>query len=366
VSLPLGAADMRLHLAPAGRWCAADAPVLPSHHHAGLLLEYARQRGLTLPPATLRAAAAGLISAQTLLDLLVEVVRADRAPDTAFLLGQAWWPGHAGNASHALAHAADLAQALSLLVEQAATLSPLLTPRWLLGPQHAVVYWLDACGAPAQRNLLVDLHLSALVAMARWLSGHALDWAVCLNRPAPRDRAQLELHLGAQLQFDCQVDALIIGRGALHTPWPRGQGMAAEAARRGLPNAPDGITSSLPGALYDHLMRRLLADPGQPPGLEDSAAHLGLSPAGLKRALARQHSHFQAELDMARAHLAMHLFHHQGLGNDEVARRLGFHDSTNFRRSFKRWTGMTPSTLRAAMGLRLPLPQVDSPLPCNH
>lgn len=352
MSLALGG-DMRLHLAPAGRWYGADTAFLPSPHHAGLLLEFARQRELTLPPATLRSAAADLISPQALLDLLAEVARADRAPDTAFLLGQAWWPGHAGAASHALAHAGDLAQALSLLVEQAAALSPLLTPRWVLGPRHAVVYWLDACGAPAQRNLLVDLHLSALVAMARWLSGEAaLPWTICLNRPAPRDRAQLELHLGPRLRFDCQLDALVIERRWLHQPWPRGQGMAAEAARRGLMVAQQGTpTASLPGAVYDHLLRRLVTAQGASPSLEDTAAAFDTSPASLKRALARHRSHFQAELDQARAHLAMHLFHHQGLANDEVARRLGFHDSTNFRRSFKRWTGTTPSGLRAAMGL---------------
>jgi len=304
MSMDLGG-GMRLHLAPAGPWYGADTAFLPSPQHAGLLLEFARQRELTLPPATLRSSAADLISPQALLDLLAEVARADRAPDTAFLLGQAWWPGHAGAASHALAHAGDLAQALSLLVEQAASLSPLLTPRWVLGPRHAVVYWLDACGAPAQRNLLVDLHLSALVAMARWL----------------------------------------------HQPWPRGQGMAAEAARRGLMASQAKPTASLPGAIYDHLLRRLVTAERAPPSLEDTAMAFDTSPASLKRALARHRSHFQAELDQARAHLAMHLFHHQGLANDEVARRLGFHDSTNFRRSFKRWTGTTPSVLRAAMGV---------------
>lgn len=349
MTLDLGR-GMRLHLAPAGRWRSADAACLPAHQHAGLLLEYARQRGLALPATTQRAAGAAELSPQGLLELLVEVARADRAPDTAFLLGQAWWPGHAGAASHALAHAADLAQALTLLTEQAATLSPLLTPRWLLGPRHAVVYWLDACGAPAQRNLLVDLHMSAMVAMARWQSGTELPWAICLNRPAaPAARDHLALHLGPDLHFGCQLDALLIERSWLHRPWPRGQGMAAEAARRALATPDTRATAPLSAALYDHLMHQLVA--GSTPGLEDTAAALGTSPASLKRALARHRSHFQAELDQARAHLAMHLFHHHGLANDEVARRLGFHDSTNFRRSFKRWTGMTPSRLREAMGL---------------
>jgi AraC-like DNA-binding protein len=345
--------DAQLHLPPAGHSYQADSSFLLPQHHAGLLLEYARQRELALPAATRRLAQRETISPRELLDLLVEVARADRAPDTAFLLGQAWWPGYAGAASHALAHAADLGQALSLLVEHAATLSPLLTPRCVVGPRHALVYWLDASGSPAQRNLLVDLHNSALIAMARWLSGSHLPWTVCLNRPMPHDRAQLDTHLGGHLRFDCQLDALLIDKQWLHQPWPRGQGMAAEAARRGVQARDDQPTRSVLAALYDHLLSQLLAaadDPALPaPTLEHTAAAFTTSPATFKRVLSRHGTHFQAELDQVRAHLAMHLFHHQGLANDEVARQLGFHDSTNFRRSFKRWTGMTPSLLRAAL-----------------
>ncbi|MFB9243880.1 helix-turn-helix domain-containing protein [Massilia antarctica] len=74
-----------------------------------------------------------------------------------------------------------------------------------------------------------------------------------------------------------------------------------------------------------------------------------MSPATLKRHLARHGSHFQAELDQVRAHVALHLFHGGRHDNDGVARHLGFHDANNFRRSFKRWTGMTPMLLRRSL-----------------
>jgi AraC-like DNA-binding protein len=35
--------------------------------------------------------------------------------------------------------------------------------------------------------------------------------------------------------------------------------------------------------------------------------------------------------------------------NEAAAAYLGFHDATNFRRSFKRWTGQTPSLLRSGL-----------------
>lgn len=123
--------------------------------------------------------------------------------------------------------------------------------------------------------------------------------------------------------------------------------MAAALARAA--QAEPGPPCSLLGAVYAHLRGGLLRD-GMAPSLDDTAQHLGLSPATLKRRLAAEGTHFQAELDALRSHLAMLLFRFGGLDNDAVARRLGFHDVPNFRRSFKRWTGLTPSGLRGLMG----------------
>jgi AraC-like DNA-binding protein len=47
--------------------------------------------------------------------------------------------------------------------------------------------------------------------------------------------------------------------------------------------------------------------------------------------------------------VALWLFQAHRADNDTVARYLGFHDAANFRRSFKRWTGLSPAPLRAAL-----------------
>ena len=95
----------------------------------------------------------------------------------------------------------------------------------------------------------------------------------------------------------------------------------------------------------------LLANIRCAPTLERTAQDFGVSSATLKRHLARHGTHFQAELDLVRAHKAIYLFQAHGYDNDAVADYLGFHDATNFRRSFKRWTGQTPQLLRHALGL---------------
>lgn len=317
----------------------AHTPCLSMAHLPALVRAHAARRGVTLPAA----GGATHCSPQSLLALLAELARRD-GPDAAFVLGQQWLPGHDGALSHAILQAEHAGQALALLVEGQARLTPLLSPRLVLGPQQAVLYWTDACGAPAQRNFLVDLHMAAVVSLCQWLGGGPLPWTFCFNRAAPREAALHEVHLGPALRWGCQLDAMLIDRDCLARPWSRGAGPAAAAARAAwwASAGATGPRQSLLTRLYDWLRDRM----AQGPTLEAAAQAFGVSPATLKRQLARHGTHFQAELDQVRAHVALHLFHHEGWGNEAVAGFLGFHDVANFRRSFRRWTGVTPRLLR--------------------
>lgn len=327
-------------------------PLIPALHQPALVLDHARAQELPLPDV-LRGTGLGeadfgarpaLLSAVQYLRLLGNVVTLLDSPETPFVLGRQVLPGHFGAASHALLQAASLRQALGLLVRHAARLSPLLVPHLLVEERLALLYWTDGCGLSWRRPFVVEMHMAAVVAMSRWLAGQRLPWTCCFNRTRPRHTEQHEVHLGTALRFDCHVDALVIDTRWLDLPWPgavAGRSAAAvdRAAEQELPG------TSLLAALYQHLLQHVR----QPPGLDECAAHFGLSAATFKRRLAAHGTHFQAELDQVRSHVALHLFQFRGCDNDAVARHLGFHDSANFRRSFKRWTGVTPSLLRGRL-----------------
>jgi AraC-like DNA-binding protein len=226
----------------------------------------------------------------------------------------------------------------------------LLTPRWREEGGLAVLYWTDSFGAPSQLPALVEMHMTAVTAMCRWLGGEHLPWRYCINRSAPAHVEQHEVHLGSDLRFNCHLDAMLIDPAALDRPWPRGNAMAASVALQGAAAEARALAPGLLTALYDYLLENIRLGPT----LEGSAAAFGVSPATLKRHLARHGSHFQAELDQVRAHVSMHLFQMRGYDNEAVAQYLGFHDATNFRRSFKRWTGLAPRLLRDALLRSLP------------
>lgn len=334
----------------------ADQAFLPWAYQGALLAEFARSRGLApqdwLLPCGVRPGQ--LLSPRQLLTLLAALQAAlgANAKDLGFVLGQLSLPGHYGLASQALQQAPDLERALEVLCAYPARLSPLLTPRLLRTEAELLLVWTEACGAPASlQPLLVDMQMSAVVAMAQWLSGgQRLPWQFSFNRTRPRELALHAAYLGAHLQFGCQVDALRLPLALARQPWPAaaaptraglppGTGLALGALQQGAD--PEALWRGQLAALYDHLLPRVAAQPT----LEQSAQVFGVSPATLKRQLAQLGTHHQAQLDQVRAHAALYLLGLRGQRSEAVARSLGFHDKSNFRRSFKRWTGLTPGAL---------------------
>lgn len=333
----------------------ADAPTILAQHQPALLLDYAqgsefsaaallRDSGLSLDDISKPEARISTLQYAQMLKNLLKGVPAD---DTSFMLGQQMLPGHFGDLSHALMQAQNLRQALQILVQHHSRLCPLLCPRINEGGGLTVLYWMDSCGAPALRSALVEMHMTAVVAMCRWLSGERLAWRFCFNRSSARHTEQHEVHLGPELRFNCHLDAMIIDSASMDKPWPRGNASAANAAlgraEQTQTQQPQGV--SLLDALYNYLLEQCRCTPT----LEATSAAFGVSPATMKRYLARHGTHFQAELDQVRTHVALYLFQTLRYDNEAVAKHLGFHDANNFRRSFKRWTGLTPSLLRAGL-----------------
>lgn len=335
----------------------AASPVVPAAHQPAVVLEHLRSLDVDPLSLQLQAGLAGdpvqasdaepAVSPLQLLALLRAAARTLRDDELSFQLGRQWLPGHYGAASHALLSSGSLRRALTVLARHPTRLSPLLVPHLVVEGRHAVLHWTDACGSAGMRSFLVELQMSAVAATCHWLAGQRLPWTWLFNRGEPASRHLHETYLGSDLRFGCQLDAMVIDVDWLDRPWanPRAQRSAAIGEtldRQALAESPRRPLLAL---LYTLLEGRV----ARPPGLEEAAAAFGLSPATFKRRLAACGTHFQAELDQVRLHAALRLLHGQGLDTEAIGRHLGFDDAANFRRSMKRWSGLTPAQLRLAL-----------------
>jgi AraC-like DNA-binding protein len=101
--------------------------------------------------------------------------------------------------------------------------------------------------------------------------------------------------------------------------------------------------------------RRLLRKlEGQYPKMPQIAAMLHVSPRTYRRRLALEGTSYQQILDEVRAEHATRHLRGGRLPIASIAYQLGFNDPSNFRRAYRRWTGHSPSAVRAAA--RTPAP----------
>lgn len=105
-------------------------------------------------------------------------------------------------------------------------------------------------------------------------------------------------------------------------------------------------TIRLQDDLVYRVTRALKDFDGAWPGLEQVARHLHLSTRTLKRRLQDQGTTFQAVVDSVRLEQARLLLEETGKSLDAIAASLGYSDTSNFNRAFKRWMNMTPAAYR--------------------
>ncbi len=82
------------------------------------------------------------------------------------------------------------------------------------------------------------------------------------------------------------------------------------------------------------------------PSLEEAARRLHVTPRTLHRRLVEEGTTFRKIVDARRHKSAVEQLTSGGASIEEVAYILGYRDPANFRRAFRRWTGMAPSKYR--------------------
>lgn len=85
--------------------------------------------------------------------------------------------------------------------------------------------------------------------------------------------------------------------------------------------------------------------------MEEIASELCMTSRTMRRHLQRQEITYQELLDEVREQKAKAFLLDNSISMTEISFLLGFHDTSNFSKAFKRWTGVTPSEYREQHGI---------------
>ncbi len=329
-----------------------DTACIAVHYQPAILIDFALSRGVesgqllrgTRIQLDDLTSSDKLISPEQYLTLIANSQKLLAANDTSFLYGQQLLPGFYGACSQALQQVSHFRQAITLLCEFHAILSPLQTPRVYECDEFFHIYWQDSC-SQRQQAFLVEASMTAIISMVSWLSREKVTWHCDFTYPEPDYIEQYWVNIGQNLRFNQHKNAMKVEKKWVDKQWPHSSPLSIHGSLRESRKQLAQLVSQ--DSFLDLIYNYLYANITQPLNLDKVSLAFGLSPASLKRKLKKHDTSFQQQLDLVRKHTAIYLFQVKGFNNQQIAEYLCFNDMNNFRRAFKRWTGTSPHILFA-------------------
>lgn len=284
------------------------------------------------------------ISPSQYLQLVSNCQKALPGPELAYLTAQSWLHHNHSPLLLMLRHSTNLQQALLSFYRYRAQLLPLFYLRLQRAQGQLRLVLRPSFVMGKQQAFIEQLIFHYLLGLIKQQLGDSSTLSLSINT--------LDQDLGWLIQHQWQLVAepglqscLSVPTSLLNQPFTD----ANPALWQQQLNWCQYLQQSLPekAAFTEQLEQWLFSVLRQSPSQEEAARHWGLSLSSFKRLLAQHHCSYQQLLDQVKACAAQQALLLQGMSNKELASRLGYSDEHNFRRAFKRWTGLLPSQLRS-------------------
>ncbi|MFP5430819.1 MAG: AraC family transcriptional regulator ligand-binding domain-containing protein [Gammaproteobacteria bacterium] len=211
---------------------------------------------------------------------------------------------------------------------------------------------------PDLREFMLGYLTATLVRLMEAVTGQPLQDEFAIEWPFPEPAwAEQYRRLAIRNSFGhghlrAKVSATLLQRRSLSAD-PEARRVAERECERQLKVQQQG------GNLTQRIQQRLASCQGAYPGIVDIAADENVSSRTLIRHLRDEGTTYQQLLDTVREELACWLLLQSDLPVEAIAERLGYEDTSNFSRTFRRWVGVTPRDFRASA----PIPVDASRLP---
>lgn len=202
---------------------------------------------------------------------------------------------------------------------------------------------------PEEERVLLECFVLVLQSVVEAVLGRQLtEGRVELTFPRPDYYRAYSEYIHSPIAFALQANALLLPASLASVPNASGEPDSyahAEALCRRLLDQFPGSSLSM----GDQVRRLLLSQPAGSVDEADIARALFVSRRTLARRLEREGTGYRQIRDDVLAELAVRHLRESDLTVEAIAALLGYHDTANFRRAFRRWFGTSPSQFRLAV-----------------
>ena len=191
----------------------------------------------------------------------------------------------------------------------------------------------------------LDTLFAALATNLRTLTGiDRVPFRLKLDYASVTDKSTYYSVFGPAVEFNAGLSAMSFDEQTLLLPISSSNPFAQDIFQREC----DRIIASDNhlGMVSERVKQILISASLDFPSTAVVASKLHMSESTLQRRLAKEGCKFQQLLDQVRYRLALEYLQGTHLPVTEVALLLGYSSAANFRRSFKRWSGVTPAKIR--------------------
>lgn len=168
---------------------------------------------------------------------------------------------------------------------------------------------------------------------------------VSARYPDPGFSASYQSIFDCPVQFDGEANQLIHDAAWMDKALLYGDRMTHTMMLEQCGELLKRLGPALPG-VTGKVRQILILNPGRFFTVEEMAERLAMSVRTLRRRLEAEGTTYQATVGEIKSELAMRYLTQTTMSIEEIAERVGYSESGNFRHAFKRWTGKGPGAFR--------------------
>ena len=279
--------------------------------------------------------------------LFVRAQQLTAAPDLSLRYAQCLPPNAHGLLGQATLTAANLREVIALYYEYMATVAPFVLMHQSQRRDRLTLALELFNDLPMDEAFVMTLLLATAFNICEGLLGEEAErLSVHLMSPPPAFAEALLSHCRGGVHFNASFNGLSIPNDILDRPIASADAQAHADILAKINARMDVLLAR--GAFTDGVRHALSQQRDALPSLNEMAVLLGLPVRTLRARLSQQGGSYQHLLDEERSRRAQHALANTSASVKAIATSLGFRDSSNFSRVFRRWTGLTPLAYRQA------------------